>query len=119
MRPCGNCNRLPPDGAPYSPEFCRFCWNYHHDPEWRTFFDERAPQLPSLGRRAGNFAGAVIQHVASGLRIASAETQAARLALCQTCELLTAARKCAHAKCGCPVDKKVRWQSQRCPLDKW
>jgi hypothetical protein len=38
-RPC-TCDRLPPAGQPYSPDYCRLCWLYHHDPAYRALWGE-------------------------------------------------------------------------------
>ena len=64
--------------------------------------------MPGLVQQAINFGKAFVQHVATGAQAASAELVAERLALCSACPHLTADRRCAHIKCGCWVDAKVK-----------
>jgi hypothetical protein len=47
---------------------------------------------------------------------ASAETKAARLAICQTC---TAAGQGTCGLCGCVLTAKAAIQTERCPAGKW
>jgi hypothetical protein len=37
MRPC-HCNRLPPDGEPYTTAYCRPCYLAYHSPEYRALW---------------------------------------------------------------------------------
>jgi hypothetical protein len=34
-RPC-TCDRLPPPGEPYSPQYCVRCWLWHNEPAYRA-----------------------------------------------------------------------------------
>ncbi len=77
---------------------------------------------PSLFRKAMNFTGAVVRHVASGSVQASAEKAARRIAVCDSnaCGLFNAEKRvCRHSKCGCFVDTKAAWEEQTCPVGLW
>ncbi len=52
---------------------------------------------------------------------ASAGKVAARLAVCNTCphRMLDKAGTGFCAKCGCPCEKKVKFASEKCPINKW
>jgi hypothetical protein len=82
------------------------------------------PGLPSLARRAVNYAGAQVRHTLDGRQEVDSATQAARLALCEACTgpggyFRASDRHCAHPSCGCPVDAKTLWRSEACPIGKW
>lgn len=47
---------------------------------------------------------------------ASAETKAARLAVCEAC-LFSKGKTCGA--CGCVLSAKAALQNQKCPLGKW
>jgi len=82
--------------------------------------------LPSLSRQAANVASAVgrtVVHVASGhAAMAELEEVERRLALCRTCSFFRPQdERCAHAKCGCFTQVKVRLAAEQCPATppKW
>lgn len=37
-RPC-YCDRLPPEGQPYTTDYCRLCWLWHYDASYRCFWE--------------------------------------------------------------------------------
>jgi len=61
-----------------------------------------------------NFAGALVKHIANGLRNVSEEEQKRRLEICNSCPLLLNG-ECSL--CGCPVEEKTKWESEDCPDD--
>jgi Family of unknown function (DUF6171) len=77
-------------------------------------------QPPGVMTQALNFAGAVVQHVAGGMKTVSEEEYQARLAVRRGCEFF---RDNRCQKCGCKVAgdmiAKARWREQKCPIDKW
>lgn len=77
---------------------------------------------PSMFRKAINYTGAVVRHVASG-SVKSTEAEAKRrVSVCEsnTCGLFNAEKRvCRHAACGCYIDTKATWQEQTCPLGLW
>lgn len=75
---------------------------------------------PSLVRRGLNYAKAQVRHTANRRRTVTDDQRAARLAVCNACPSLNQqTRACTEKKCGCYVDKKAGWESERCPLGKW
>lgn len=67
-RPC-DCDRLPPAGKPYTTEYCRLCWLYHHDEQFRAMWGNGPPlarrdsiqaQMP---RRLGDMVGDALKKI--------------------------------------------------------
>lgn len=82
--------------------------------------DTAEPRLPSLARQARNFVRALIRHAHAGRPVADPGLVAARLAVCRACELYRASDgRCAHRDCGCVLEAKARWLTERCPLGRW
>jgi hypothetical protein len=77
--------------------------------------DEPVP-TPSIWRMAATATMAAAQYAASGFKTVPAETQKARLDVCETCP---------HRKenvcqvCGCYIDKKSWLPFEDCPIGKW
>ncbi len=75
-------------------------------------------KLPPLAIQARNFAGAVVRHVAGGMKQATPDQQSARQAICRTCEHWRAHdQRCA--KCACYTAAKTAWLNESCPVGKW
>ncbi len=80
--------------------------------------EDAPPVTPSLARRAAHFAGAVVQHVATGMKTLDADAVKARLAVCNApCDQRLPGGVCAG--CGCNLKLKASWADQDCPLGKW
>ncbi len=73
---------------------------------------------PSWPRRALTFAWALWRHWRAGRPRASAAVLALRLAACAACPDLDQERRACN-RCGCPVDRKARWATERCPANRW
>lgn len=74
---------------------------------------------PSIGRKAVNFGTAVGRHASHGFKRSPPEVVAERLLICnRPCEKVSKG-VCTHQDCGCPVEKKVAWLYEPCPLGKW
>lgn len=86
--------------------------------EYRKLWDRQTERKkePSLLSKAVNLAGAVVRHVAGGLRATPDDSKRVRLEICNQCPSLRDG-KCVE--CGCSVEKKVGWASEGCPLKKW
>ena len=78
-----------------------------------------APPMPGLLAQAASFVKAAAGHVAAGMPTVGAEVEAARLAICSTCDHFRGDRRCTL--CGCRMDIKAGWADMACPLDppKW
>lgn len=75
--------------------------------------------IPTITTRAGNFIKSSTRHVTAGAKKVSQSEYDKRISVCESCSLLTEARKCADMKCGCPVDKKAWWETEDCPQERW
>ena len=75
-------------------------------------------KVPSLPRRATNFAKAVVKHVATGMRYTTPEQVTERLEICSKCAYQDNGR-CKHRNCGCLLAAKARWISEKCPKGYW
>jgi hypothetical protein len=73
------------------------------------------PPAPTLARRAGYLASAVVAAVKSGAEQVAPEERARRLAICATCEHFdAAAERCGRCTCYMPL--KTRLVAWHCPL---
>lgn len=68
----------------------------------------------SLLNRAVNFAGSVVQHAIGGFREVPLVVLEERRTICQECPLRSD-RTCSV--CGCLIEIKTRWASEKCPDD--
>jgi hypothetical protein len=75
-------------------------------------------KMPSLLKRVWNLAKALADFVADGCQTVSAEEYAARLAVCDGCELRNGSW-CSHSKCGCLIAAKAKGRAWKCPTGKW
>ena len=57
-------------------------------------------------------------HLNNRFKNVSNETKSARLEICKTCEFFNPALAQCQ-KCGCFLNIKTSWASEKCPLDKW
>jgi hypothetical protein len=81
------------------------------------------PEEPTALEMAQNFGGAMLRWARAGFRTASAETAAARAAICADCEFWAKdARfglgKCRAKGCGC-TSLKLWLATEKCPKGKW
>lgn len=68
--------------------------------------------------KAFNFTIAVFKHIIDGFRKTSRFNWQLRILTCMDCE---------HSKnewkecdvCGCPIEEKAKWKSEKCPKNKW
>lgn len=84
-------------------------------------------KLPSLAKRAKNYAAAQAKHTAAGRPLSSQQTIDERLSICVTCPEYNATER-ACSKCGCNINSsrnawknKLAMANERCPLTppKW
>lgn len=73
---------------------------------------------PSALKLARNFTKAVIRHVGDSLKKVDLPVYTSRINTCNPCPLRVNTR-CTHESCGCFLNKKAWWASEKCPLDKW
>ena len=77
---------------------------------------EDKPELPGKIEMATNFAKALKEHVADGLKTVDTEELKRRLEICSICPQRNGIR---CTVCGCSVEKKASWKEQMCPIGKW
>ncbi len=94
-------------------------------PQWLPVEVSLATRAKARTRQAASLAKSTARHAASGCHNVDDETRRARLAICDACEKLDG-RRCgrlveiANGKtCGCNVDRKAKWATSKCPLNKW
>ncbi len=80
--------------------------------------DEDKKQPPGTIRKAMNFTKALAKHAKNGARLVKDSVFELRMAECLTCPERTGD---VCSKCGCPVEAKTSWASEKCPLaePKW
>ena len=77
------------------------------------------------GRRtianAVRFVRAMVRHARDGFQQVDDDTYFERLWDCRNCEQshANANETWTCDACGCVLQTKARWRSERCPLDKW
>ena len=77
------------------------------------------PPEPSLLQKAASLAGAVVQHVAGGMRSVSDDAYRGRINACLACEYRNGKPEWFSCRlCGCSMRIKARWAEQRCPHPK-
>lgn len=82
---------------------------------------------PGLLRRAANFAGAAVNHVAGGSKLVDDATREWRRQQCLACTEYFDAKleTCTHKQCGCGMKKQrgiidaLGWASKKCPIGRW
>ena len=77
------------------------------------------PNQPSLMKKITNFTKSAIKHVRSGMKNASEKEIDKRMEICKGCEFFIEGEKPRCSKCGCHLNLKARWESSKCPIDKW
>lgn len=79
---------------------------------------------PPISRQIATAGTAFARWVASGMRACRPETEAARLAICESCEFnerheIIGRNMSKCQKCGCFIAAKVKLPHEHCPIDKW
>lgn len=75
------------------------------------------PTPPNFGRKVWNYGVAMLKRAVAEVKDVPPEVRAYRLSICEKCEHLSKQRECLI--CGCPVDEKAGWATEKCPIDKW
>jgi hypothetical protein len=78
-------------------------------------------QSPSFIEKAKNFTKSVINHVAKGMVKVSDTVKQERMDICKSCPFFnqTDPKNPTCNKCGCFLDVKTGWASEKCPEGKW
>lgn len=78
--------------------------------------DEDKQKLPPTWKQIWTYSKALVKDAANGFGTASEEVQEQRLAICSTCPFRNGT---ACGRCGCPLDKKVSYPRESCPVGHW
>ncbi len=103
-RPC-NCDK---DG-------CRLCWLYHNDIRYYNMWTDK--KLPSKIEQITNAMIALRKRIESEFKNVADEVYKQRMSICENCPNKTQDWKCT--KCGCHLNLKARWSSEKCPENRW
>ena len=72
----------------------------------------------SLLNKGVNFSKSIVAHAANGFQKASNDIKNARIDICKQCELYNESDSTCK-ECGCYLEIKTSWASEKCPLGKW
>lgn len=75
-------------------------------------------KIPSFRNRIASFFESSYNYISSGLNNVSEETKNSRLEICKSCEFFNPSLVQCQ-KCGCFLNIKTSWATEKCPLDKW
>jgi hypothetical protein len=87
------------------PKYCQGC----------KLLYERKIQPPLINRIV-NLTGSVIDHAMDRFRQVPSGIFQERMDVCRQCEF---AQEGKCLQCGCLLNIKLSWASERCPIDKW
>lgn len=78
-------------------------------------------EQPSFLQKATNFTKSVINHVSQGMRVVSSSVKEERMSICRACPFFnqTDPKNPTCNKCGCYLEIKTGWASEKCPEGKW
>lgn len=114
IRPC-SCDRCE-IGKPYDTSQCRLCWLYYNNNKYHKLWGGEQ-ELPSLIQQGLNAVAAIANRVRSNFENVSKEDFEKRLLICGQCPNKTESWRCT--KCGCFLNIKAKWSSEKCPENKW
>ena len=72
---------------------------------------------PNFMLKSYNYFKAVSKRVLGGFENVDTTTYYDRAFICSRCPSLTPERECNE--CGCPIETKAAWKTEKCPKDKW
>ena len=74
--------------------------------------------IEELFNKAKNLTISTINHVSNGLKHVKEDIKEQRLSICKSCDKFNAENTTCN-ECGCFLQIKSYWASEKCPLDKW
>ena len=75
-------------------------------------------KYPNIFDKIQNLAGSIFSHVSNSFENVNSDIKLQRLSICNSCEFLDKDSKSCNV-CGCFVEVKTSWASEKCPIDKW
>ena len=73
---------------------------------------------PSIIDKMHTLANAVFSYSGNNMQNVPNEVQAQRLSICHSCDMYNPNNKTCNT-CGCFLQIKTSWATEKCPLDKW
>ena len=69
-------------------------------------------------KRLINFTNSIINHASNNFYQVNLPTFEQRMSICKSCEKFNSTNTTCN-ECGCFLNIKASWASEKCPLDKW
>lgn len=107
----------------FSPASCDYCrWCIEDSDKARRFRETHSiphPRRSPLAAQILSFGRSVVLHAMNRCKLVPDHVARRRLEICEACTegFDPLKRKCSF--CGCWVDTKVSWATEKCPKDKW
>ncbi len=85
------------------------------------FVLSQEPHKPNIIQKTRNFVKSVVNHVANGMENVSSSVKEERMSICRACPFFNQAdpKNPTCNKCGCYLEIKTGWASEKCPEGKW
>ena len=74
--------------------------------------------IEELFNKAKNLTISTINHLSNGLKSVKENVKQERLTICQNCDKFNSENITCN-ECGCFLQIKTSWASEKCPLNKW
>lgn len=103
---------------------CPYCFafldsDYNKCPYcFQNLKDDLEDKSPSFFKKAQNFTTSVVNYVSSGMVNVSDPIKQERMAICRACPFFNSSNTTCN-KCGCFLEIKTGWASEKCPEGKW
>lgn len=72
---------------------------------------------PNLMIKSYNYFKAVSKRILGGLENVSTDIYYDRVYICSRCPEMNEDKECNA--CGCPIETKAAWKTEKCPKNKW
>ena len=116
---CNNCGMI--INSPYGPETFSMECPVGSPPspnEEENIPKENTSSTPSFLQMAKNAGTSMVNHAMNSFQSVSADVKAQRIMICEGCEHYNSeSTRCDE--CGCFINIKAGWASERCPIGKW
>jgi hypothetical protein len=73
----------------------------------------------TLVEKGVKFISASTRFVMSGFQEVPENVQQERLSICKECPFFSGGENPECEKCGCLLNLKTKWATEKCPIDKW
>jgi hypothetical protein len=85
-----------------------------------TYICPKCSSVPAI-KKMTNFTSSVVNYVSNGMENVSTAVKEERMSICRTCPFFNSAnpKNPTCNKCGCFLEVKTGWASEKCPEGKW